>query len=263
MSKVNTNSLINYLNDLFPQTHAAEWDTVGLQIEEVYNLPSQDEISAVVVCLDVTKDVVEKAITTKANFIISRHPFFFGDINEELQNPAKKEVYDALIAHEIQVFSIHTNYDNSESNNLIDLLETRFNIKKYEVVGENQEGYKIEFLREIALSEIVENMKLIFGQEQLALSVNSDLNKLVRKIYLTPGSGSDTMSHLKLQNAVFVTGEVKWHEWLYADQNHVDLLTLGHYMENHFIDDIRNKLYKTFTDIVVYDYDIKNLFKVV
>lgn len=263
MSKINSNSLINYLNDLFPQSHAAAWDTVGLQIEEVYNLPSQDEISSVVTCLDVTMEVVQKAITTKANFIIARHPFLFETLEVELKNPAKKAMYDLLVAHEIQVFSIHTNYDNSETNNLMDLLESRFNIKKFERVGEQQEGYKIEFLREITLQELIDNMKFIFGKQHSLLTKNSDVEKLIDKIYFTPGAGSDTMLFLNLSKAVFVTGEMKWHEWLYAEENDLDVLTLGHYMENHFIDDIKAKLNKTFPEITVIDFDIKNPFKYV
>ncbi|QEH62045.1 Nif3-like dinuclear metal center hexameric protein [Spiroplasma chinense] len=264
MAKIKANSLINYLNDLFPQSAAADWDKVGLQIEEVYNLESQDEIEKVVICLDLTKEVVEKAIEINSNFIISRHPFLFGEVEEELKDLAKKEIYDLLLENEIQVFSIHTNYDNSPNNNLIDLLETQFNIKSTDSVGEFNEGYKIKFLRDISIKEIVDKLKFIFGKQNSLLTKNTDMEKMVDRIYLTPGSGADTMKFLQLKDVMFVTGEAKWHEWLYADQNKIDMFTLGHYMENHFIDDIKVKLFKTFgDDLVVCDFDIKNLFQYV
>ncbi|ALD66625.1 Nif3-like dinuclear metal center hexameric protein [Spiroplasma cantharicola] len=261
MNKIKANALINYLNDVFPQKNASEWDKIGLQLEEVYNLESQDEISHIVICLDVTKEVVEFAIANKSNFIISRHPFLFFDLEIEMKNLAKKEIYDLCIKNEIQVFSIHTNYDNSEKQNIIDLIETQLNVKNVEKVGVFNEGYKIKLLGSLSLKEVIEKLKFIFGKQQALLTRNSNLEKEIEYIYLTPGAGASTMMELQLQNEFFVTGEAKWNEWLYADQNKMDLLTLGHYMENHFIDDLENKLLKTFSDEVkISAFDIKNTF---
>ncbi|AGR41406.1 Nif3-like dinuclear metal center hexameric protein [Spiroplasma taiwanense] len=261
MNKIKANALINYLNDLFPQKNAAEWDKVGLQIEEVYNLESQDQIAHVVICLDLTLEAVKYAIENKSNFIITRHPFLFLEFELEMQNIAKKEIYDLCIKNEIQVFSIHTNYDNSDNQNIIELISTQFNIKEVEKIGLFKEGYKINLLREISLKESVDKLKFIFGKQQALLSRKSDLNSEISSIFLTPGAGASTMVNLQLQNSFFVTGEAKWNEWLYADQNNIDMLTLGHYMENHFIDDIKAKLFKTFNDdLKVSAFDIKNTF---
>ncbi|AOG60614.1 hypothetical protein SHELI_v1c06630 [Spiroplasma helicoides] len=264
MSKVKINNLINYLKDLFPQSNAAEWDKVGFQIEDVYNLPSQDEVENVLVCMDLTKDALKKAIDKKVNFIITRHPFFFLEKEEELKNPAKKEIFDQLVENQIQVYSIHTNYESSPDNNLMDLIETQFNINENQKVGEFLEGNKIKLLREISLKEVIEKMKFIFGKETTLLTRNSNLENQIKTIYITPGSGASTMVYLHLKDTVFITGEAKWSEWLYADQNNVDMLVLGHYMENHFIDDIESKINKTFNgEINVYTFDIKNPFKYV
>ncbi|QHX36802.1 Nif3-like dinuclear metal center hexameric protein [Spiroplasma sp. BIUS-1] len=264
MTKIKANALVNYLNDVFPQKNAAEWDKVGLQLEEVYNLESQDEIEHVVICLDVTKEVVNYAIENKANFIISRHPFLFLDFESEMKNLAKKEIYEMCLENEIQIFSIHTNYDNSDKQNIMDLIETQLNVKGVDKVGEFNEGYKIKLLRPVSLKEAVDKLKFVFGKQQSLLTRNSDFEKEIETIYLTPGSGASTMLELQLRDTFFVTGEAKWSEWLYADQNNVTMLTLGHYMENHFIDDLENKLLKTFGDEVkISAFDIKNTFIII
>ncbi|AUB31823.1 Nif3-like dinuclear metal center hexameric protein [Spiroplasma floricola] len=261
MNKIKANALTNYLNDMFPQKNAAEWDKVGFQLEEVYNLESQDEIEHIVICLDVTKEVVNYAIEKKSNFIISRHPFLFMDLEIEMKNLAKKEIYDMCIKNEIQIFSIHTNYDNSDKQNIIDLIETQLNVKSVDKVGLSNEGYKIKLLRAVSLKETIDKFKFIFGKQQALLTRNSNLEKEIDRIYLTSGSGASTMMELQLQNTFFITGEAKWNEWLYADQNNMDMLTLGHYMENHFIDDLRNKLLKTFdNEVEISAFDIKNTF---
>ncbi|AKU79529.1 Nif3-like dinuclear metal center hexameric protein [Spiroplasma turonicum] len=259
MTKLKTNVVINYINDLFPKYLEAEWDKAGFQIEEVYSQKSQDEISGIVICLDVTMDVIQYALKNNANLIISRHPFIFKDLEEELKN--KKEMYDLLVKEEIQIFSIHTNYDNSENQGLVSLLETQFNIKKDSIIGETTKYFEIELIRELQSKEIIEKLSFIFGSANVLVTQSMDLEKDFNKFYIATGACGSLLEELNLKDIFFVTGEAKWHEWLYANQNNVSMLTLGHYMENYFIEDIQNKLLKTFEDLKVLTYDIKNQFK--
>ncbi|AKX33953.1 Nif3-like dinuclear metal center hexameric protein [Spiroplasma litorale] len=261
MTKIKTNVLINYLNDLFPKYLEAEWDKAGFQLEEVYNMKSQDEISGIVICLDVTKDVVDYAIEVNANLIISRHPFIFNDIEIELKNKNKKLIYDLLVEKEIQIFSVHTNYDNSSNQGLVSLLETQFNIKSSNIIGENEKYFEIEFLREMQASEITEKLIFIFGSSNPLITDNFNLEKEFIKFYIATGSAGNIIKDMNLKDIFYVTGEAKWNEWLYANQNNVSMLTLGHYMENYFIDDIQNKILKTFNELKVLTFDIKNQFK--
>ncbi|QBQ07891.1 Nif3-like dinuclear metal center hexameric protein [Spiroplasma gladiatoris] len=262
MSKIKTTDIVKYLKDLFPIEEIPEWDRVGFQIEEVYGLASQDTVDKILVCLDLTKEALNKAIEIKANLIITKHPFIFNEKEQELNNPAKKAMYELLIEKEIQVYSIHTNYDSSNNNNLMDLIFSQFNIEKYKKVGEVNEGYKITLLSEMVLEDVVAKMKFIFGKPNCLLSRNANLDKLIKRFYITPGAGASCMIFEQLSGEVFITGEAKWNEWLYADQNDNTMLGLGHYMENHFIDDIASKINKTYGDsIVVVPYDIKNTFK--
>ncbi|QGS52096.1 Nif3-like dinuclear metal center hexameric protein [Spiroplasma tabanidicola] len=261
MSKIKTSDMVKYLNDLFPTEQIPEWDKVGFQIQEVYGLPSQDVVENVVVCLDLTKEALNKAIEIKSNFIITKHPFIFNELDQEMKNQAKKVIYQQLIENEIQVYSIHTNYDTSKNNNLMELLASQFNIEEATKIGSIKEGYKVKLLSELTLKEVIQKMQFVFGKQSSLLSKNANLDCLIKKFYIAPGAGADCMISEQLENNVFVTGEAKWSEWLYADQNEITMLTLGHYMENHFIDDISGKINKTFgDDIVVIPYDIKNTF---
>jgi putative NIF3 family GTP cyclohydrolase 1 type 2 len=92
MKQINASQLYSYLNDLFPQSSAAEWDKVGFQIPEVFGTPQQDKLQNVVICLDVTSEVVEYAIEKKSNLIISRHPFIFNEIDLEKKMNQKKPI---------------------------------------------------------------------------------------------------------------------------------------------------------------------------
>lgn len=263
MKKINTNEIIRYLNDLFPPKLAAEWDKAGFQIEDVYNLASQDHVDAIITCLDVNLDVVKFAIKNKANLIISRHPFFFEEMEIELNNIAKKEVHQLLLENEIQVFSIHTNYDASDHQNLIELLKLKLNIKEVKRIGESNEGFDIKLLSDITISDFVKKLNQLFNSSNTIISSKINDMNIINRFGICTGSGASMMIYEKMNNCTFVTGEAKWHEFLYANQNNVNLLTFGHYMENYFIDDIKQKIEKTFANsLKVFSFDIKNAWRI-
>ena len=263
MRNVKANQLFRYLNDLFPQNTAEEWDKVGFQIPDVFTLPSQDYIKNVVVCMDVTSEVVDFAIEHDSNLIISRHPFIFQDMEIELNNKAKKNLYQKLVEKEIQVFSIHTNYDHSKHQSLKSLLENIFNIKQINISEENSELLEVELFEELEFEKIISNLKFIFGSQSSKLSCDLDLENSTNKFYIATGSASSIMIEKSLRKTTFITGEAKWNDFIYAKENNVNLIVLGHYMENYFIDDIQSKLNKTFNDeLTTYTYDIKNMWKI-
>ncbi|KAF5295704.1 hypothetical protein FQA39_LY12877 [Lamprigera yunnana] len=58
-------------------------------------------------------EVVESCVENKVELVITRHPFIFVDLDIEKKNPSKREIIKILEKHNINVFSIHTNYDAS------------------------------------------------------------------------------------------------------------------------------------------------------
>lgn len=106
--------LIQSLIDEFPIAYQESYDNSGGQI--VFN---NEEITGVLLCLDVNNDIVTEAIEKKCNLIISHHPIFF--------KPIKKisDDYDGFIIsaiqHKISILSLHTNFDVSENgtNNIL------------------------------------------------------------------------------------------------------------------------------------------------
>ncbi|WP_338970734.1 Nif3-like dinuclear metal center hexameric protein [Spiroplasma endosymbiont of Labia minor] len=257
---VKQNKLIAFLNELFPQNTAAKWDQVGFQIAESFNNVDIDEIKKILVVLDFNREAMDYAIANDINFIISRHPFIFNDMKTEMESPAKKTIYSIAAEAGLQVFSIHTNYDASSNQFLAHFIKNDFGeLETYEKFGENNEGSKIKFKSNTKLVTIINKFLEKLKLSNFQTSKNTDLNTEVNEIYFLSGSGSSEMSGLSLKNTTFVTGEAKWNDFVYAQDNFINLITLGHYMENYFIYDIKNKLQKEFKDdLIVETFDIGN-----
>ncbi|ATZ18785.1 Nif3-like dinuclear metal center hexameric protein [Williamsoniiplasma somnilux] len=254
--------IIKYLDKKFDPNLAYEWDFNGIQnISNKQNIDFNTEITNVVIALDLNKNVVEFAIANNVNLIITRHPFIFGELVVEKQNPQKSKMIKLLINHNLVIYSIHTNYDASIYQNIQNIVSEQFNIKKFSHLKKNKECIKFILKNKITHKEFRETFKKIFSLEHCQINKSWDDHKQLNEFYLTSGSGASTMIEQKMEQKIFVTGEVKWNEWIYAEDNEVSLLALGHYMENYFIYDIKNKLINTFKDLKITTIDIENQFR--
>ncbi len=92
----------NAINQMAPFSTAMSWDNVGLLIGS-----SETPVKKALLALDVTSPVLEEAVSTEANLIITHHPIIFKALS---QIQADSLVY-RLIAAGISVISAHTNLD--------------------------------------------------------------------------------------------------------------------------------------------------------
>ena len=110
---------------------AENWDNVGLLLgDENY------EIKKILVCLDITKETVEKAVKENVNLIISHHPFIFSDLKRITSETVLGRKILKLIENKIAVYSIHTNADFA-INGLNDFIMDKLNLNgKTEILAE-------------------------------------------------------------------------------------------------------------------------------
>ena len=89
-----------------PRWVAWEKDNVGLQIGN-----QLQEVTNILITLDVTKQTVTEAIARKTELIISHHPLLFHPPSSITTNDTVGELILRLAEHKISLFSAHTNLD--------------------------------------------------------------------------------------------------------------------------------------------------------
>ncbi len=94
------------LDAAYPYADAAGWDSVGLQIGD-----EADEVSAVLVCLDVTPEVLREAQEQGANLVIAHHPLLFRPLERVTPATASGRVALAAARAGVSVVAAHTNFD--------------------------------------------------------------------------------------------------------------------------------------------------------
>src|SRR5665647_72044 len=100
-------SICELIEDVAPLALQESYDNAGLLVGN-----SQMEVTSVLVCIDITEDVIEEAIRKNCNFIISHHPLIFSGLKRLTgQNDVQRCVAKA-IKNDLAIYTAHTNLDN-------------------------------------------------------------------------------------------------------------------------------------------------------
>jgi len=92
-----------------PSALAEKWDNIGLLIGD-YN----HSVERIMLCIDVTRELVDEAIFKKVNLIIAHHPLIYEPLKNIRKNDHQGTLIHLLIKNNISVFCAHTNLDKAE-----------------------------------------------------------------------------------------------------------------------------------------------------
>lgn len=99
--------ITNYLESLAPLNYQEDYDNSGLLVGH-----PNDEISAALVALDCTEQIVDEAIARNCNLIITHHPIVFKGLKKLNGKTYVERVVLKAIRHNIALYAIHTNLDH-------------------------------------------------------------------------------------------------------------------------------------------------------
>ena len=98
--------IIKKLEVLSPKEYAMEWDNVGLLVGK-----EESEVKRILLALDPTLEVIQKAVEVKADLLITHHPLLFSPIKRITTKDAIGQKLFLLMEHGISCYAMHTNFD--------------------------------------------------------------------------------------------------------------------------------------------------------
>jgi dinuclear metal center YbgI/SA1388 family protein len=90
-----------------PPIYQESYDNCGLQVGN-----TADEVTGVLISLDVTEPVLEEAIQRRCNMIVSHHPLIFSGLKKISGRNYVERVVQKAIKNDISIYAAHTNLDN-------------------------------------------------------------------------------------------------------------------------------------------------------
>ena len=112
--------IISLIEDYAPLKFQASFDNSGLLCGN-----PERELTSILLCIDVTEEVIKEAIDKGHNLIISHHPLIFSGLKHTPATYVERCVIDA-IKHDITIYAAHTNMDvvaNGVSGRMADKLD--------------------------------------------------------------------------------------------------------------------------------------------
>ncbi|MDE6577563.1 MAG: Nif3-like dinuclear metal center hexameric protein [Muribaculaceae bacterium] len=239
------------IEEFAPKHLQEDYDNAGLQVGN----PDM-EVSAVLLCLDVTEDIMAEALNRQCNLIVSHHPLLFKGLKEITgRTPAERIVIEA-IRNNIAIYAAHTNLDSAREGvsyeiahilrlNNLSVLEPRAGEPEtgLGIVGDVQPTPKIEFLRKIKEAFKVKALRYSSQSPQL----------VVRRVAVCGGSGASLIKAAIAANAdIIITGDVKYHDFTSYGLD-IIIADIGHYESEIITKDLFSRIIRErFPGMVTY-----------
>lgn len=199
-------NLLASFEKLWPKESAEDWDRPGLMVGN----PSQ-EINKVLLAVDVTSEVIDQAIQTGCQLLLTHHPMLLRGVHELGELTLKGNLVAKAIKSGLAIFSAHTNADIAQggvSQSLAQALELRNlapldAVSGHGIVGNVDEIKLIDYARKIS--------RAIPATAQ-GIRVAGDSEKLISRVGLVAGAGDSFLGMASLAGIdLFITSDLRHH----------------------------------------------------
>ena len=198
------------------------------------------DIQSVLLTTDVTPDVVDEAIMSGCQLIVSHHPLLFHGLKQVCGQTPQARVVERAIKHNIAIYSAHTNLD-SVAGGINTTLADKLGLTDYHFLTESGLGVIGQLPESVSFLDFIEQ---IYAKLQCTyVRYTRPAKPMIQTIALCGGSGAEFIDEAINQGAdVYLTADCKYHEFQQAD-GQIGLIDIDHWIsERHARDIFRNIL---------------------
>ncbi len=230
--------IVDFLEQKAPAALAEEWDNVGLLVD------TAKTAHTVVTALDATKEAISFAKEKGATLLVTHHPVIFDPLT------ALHDTHPAAMAMQngISVLCLHTNLDKAQGG-VNDTLCEKLRLSNVTVAPDGMTR-----VGKLPAPLSAENFA-DFVSETLQTPVMFTNGKSVETVAVCGGGAGDGVFRLEGLADGYVTGEMKHHEFLFANANGYTVMAAGHYAtEVPVVDTLTTWLKEAFPILSVYPF---------
>ena len=216
------------LEDLSPVSFAEDWDNVGLLLGR-----REKVVDSVMLCVDVTEQVITQAIQAGVSMIVSHHPLIFSGIKRITNDDVFGTRLIDLIQADICVYAMHTNFDvmgmADAAAERLELLDTEVLQVTYEdEIATEGIGRTGKLKGALTLEEVAALTKEAF--QVPSVRVFGEPDTLCCEVAVCPGSGKGLVKDvLKSGVDVYITGDIDHHTGIDLVAQGICVIDAGHY----------------------------------
>lgn len=214
------NEIYEYLDQQADFSAQESWDNSGFLIGD-----RQQEVTAIGVSLDITREVVDAAKKRGIQLLVSHHPVIFKAQKGFFQGQPAFE----LAASGISAICAHTNFDAAQGG-ITDALAKQMGLTGQYLAENAPELLSLrfcDFSEPVRSHSLAQWVKQALGADAVRCTCS---NRTLKKIALCGGAGATFWQAAKEQGAdALVTGDGGYHDFLDAEEAGFTLIAAGHY----------------------------------
>lgn len=221
------------------------YDNAGLQVGL-----TEVEVSGALLCLDVTEEVLDEALSLGCNLVVSHHPLLFRGLKTIADRSSVERCVRKAIQNDIAIYSVHTNIDNAEDGvnfkiaeklelEQVRLLQPR-PVRVREAGAEHTVMAGNGVMGTLPAAEdsmmFLQRLKTLFHVE--VMMHNELLQRPVRKVVICGGAGDFMLEEALAAGAdAFITGEMHYHQY-FGHEQEIQIAVMGHYQSEQYTKEI-------------------------
>lgn len=248
---IKVKDIADVIEHFAPKSLQESYDNTGLQVGD-----PEMGVTAALLCLDVTEDIIDEALERHCNLVISHHPLLFKGLKSVTGSSASERIVIKAIRNNIAIYSAHTNLD-STWDGVSHEMGRKLKISDVEVLEPSAPGANtglgiIGNITPTPTLEFLRKVKELFGVKALKFSREWG-GIVVKRVALCGGSGASLIGKALQKGAdAIITGDVKYHD--FTTFGH-DLLIadIGHFESERCATNLLSRLIReNCPDIILY-----------
>lgn len=243
--------VIAMLEQLSPPSFAESWDNSGLMCGR-----AGKEVKSILLSVDATDEVVEEAVLTGADLLLTHHPLIFPNVSHITEDDHVGRRLLKLISADVACYAMHTNFDVM---GMADEAADRLQLEDREVLQVTFEdaianegiGRVGNLSREMRIKYCCELVKEAFILDNVRLF--GDPETKIRRVAIAPGSGADMIPYaIKAGAQLLITGDISHHKGIDAVAEGLSVIDAGHYgIEKIFVSYMKDYFRKKMPDMTI------------
>ncbi len=196
----------------------------------------ENEITGILLAIDITDRVVEEAIGNGCNLIISHHPIIFRGIKSLTPDTFVNRALIKAIRNDITIYAAHTNMD-SATNGVSMMMAEKIGLRDCRILLPKEDedcglGIYGELENETDPIEFIKTVKKQFQCQ--AVKHSAICKSAIKRVAVCGGAGAEFIERaIKVGADIYITGDIKHHDW-YRAENRIIIADIGHYESEQF-----------------------------
>ncbi|NEG69293.1 Nif3-like dinuclear metal center hexameric protein [Bifidobacterium choloepi] len=212
---VQLNQVVDVLETLYPLRYAEDWDHPGLIVGDL-----ADQVHRIVFAADPTTKVIDDAIASGADLVVTHHPLFFRAVHEVSGKGFRGEIVAKLYRAHCALWVGHTNADAAwrgvaqaaaDTFGLVDQVPMVpiADDSVPHAVGEGRVG---ELAEPMTLGDFARKIAAALPRTEYGVQVSGPLDMPVKTVAVLPGSGDSMFGEVNALGVdVYVTSDLRHH----------------------------------------------------